>query len=140
MNEELHKWKSTEYIAQYIEQVRLDLLEDNQASLVALSISLDRNYGFILKTKEQLNRDDHETLITYIVEQLKSYDYRVNREGAGEIMLQASVKARVHGKQLFGTTKVIDKGFEIRVLVTPYIDRFYEKASLRKELIELLFG
>ncbi len=136
----MYKWKSTEYITQFLEQLRLDLLENNQASTVGLNISLDRNYGFIVKTRDNLNKEDHLQLKEYMVDQLKSHGYKVNREVGEEILLQASVRARVNGNQLFGTTKLIDKGYEIRILVTPYNDRYYGEVSEKRELVDLLFG
>lgn len=140
MNEELHKWKNAEHIAQYIEQVRLDLSQDNQASLVVKSIKLDGNYGFILLTKDRLSLEDHEKLKAYVISQLKEFGYRVNRTSEGEVLLQASVKERVKGNQLFGTTKIMDKGYELRILVSPYNDRSYEGKVGRGELIGLLFS
>ena len=139
MNEEIYNWKNKEHIAQYLEQARLDLLEDNQASLVVKEVSLADNYGFILLAADQLNIADKEFLKQYIVGQLKEYGYKINRENKEEIIMQASVRERIKGNQLFGTTKIIDKGYELRILVSPYKDRSYAKVLDKKELIDLLF-
>jgi hypothetical protein len=139
VEEKIYEWKSNDHIIQFLEQVRLDLLQNNQASLVAINVTLERNYGFIIATKNNLPPKDHDFFIEFLRFQLTEFGYRVNRELGTEILLQASVKSRVHGKQLFGTIKIINKGFELRILVTPYVDKGYNKAMLRKDLIDVLF-
>lgn len=140
MEEKIHRWKSKDIVAQYLETIRLDLSENNEQSSIAFNIELDRNYGFIVKTAGTLSDVDKVMFHEYIIQQLKEYGYTVNRKLEEETLLQASVRARVHGKQLFGTIKLVNKPFEVRVLVTPYIDSSYDEALKRRELLDVLFS
>ncbi len=140
MEEYLYKWKSTDHIGQFMEQLRLDLLEDNQASTIVLRVSLDRNYGFVFKTKNYLTVEDRTTFLDYLNATLIEFGYRLVRGDGQESIFQASVRSRVNGNQLFGTIKVMDLAYEIRLLVTPYNDRSYSQALKEKELIDVLFA
>lgn len=139
LEEELNRWKNQDVVQQYFERARYDLLNDEKDSHVAINIDLQSNYGFILKTKEHFTESDHKILYMYLYMNLKEYGYRLSSEKEGEMVLQASVKERVKGNQLFGTIRLIDKEYEIRVLVVPYNGAGYEEGAGREKLLEVLF-
>lgn len=134
-------WHKQEFIQQYFERLREAFSDDEKNSpTIVETVELDHNYAIILLTDKALNENDVEHLITYIIDRLKIYGYQLNSSSADDYTLQASVRNRVSGIQLFGTIKIVKKKNELRLLVTPYNDRQYERPLNRFKLMEVLFA
>ena len=132
-------WRSSSLISQYFNSL-LEFSEDESLNKLVTEIQLGSNYGFVLRMKDLLTIQDQGFFSQFILEQLKSIGYQINQSANGKHHLQASVKERVAGNQLYGTIRIIEKKDEIQMLITPYSDRQYNIAGNRKELFRFLFS
>ena len=142
MNEPQARWESQIFIRQYFEKL-LEAYKNqddiNSCDLLEV-IHLEGSYGIILHLDHVLNTFDVNQFYQYITKQLLSMEYVVNSKTEHQISFQAAVRKRVSGVQLFGNIRMIKEIDEIRIIVTPYVDRQFEPAMDPEELIYLLFS
>lgn len=133
-------WYKQAFIQQYFERLRQAFTDDERnVPKILETVELNHNYAIIFLTSLTLNELDKKHFGEYLVDRLKSYGYQVTSTSGKEIILQASVRNRVSGIQLFGTIKLVEEKSELRLLVTPYNDRQYERPLNRFKLMEILF-
>lgn len=134
-------WYKQEFIQHYFERLLKAFTDDERnVPKILETIELGHNYGIIFLTENALNEQDRKYFIKYLISRLKDYGYQMTSSTETEFILQASVRKRVSGIQLFGTVKIVEMNNEVRVLVTPYNDRQYESPLNRFKLMEVLLA
>ena len=133
--ENFEDWLMKKPVQDYLElslEEALNPYSSNPTNIVT-EINFDNNYGYLFKTIGFLNPEDKMQLVNYFVYALKEEGYKlVNKNSENyPITLQACVKQRVHGEQLYGTIKIFSEPGEIRVLVTPFNDHQYNESKCK---------
>lgn len=136
-----NEWLERPFARQYTERLLQELTgELTDSTSFIEEIALQQNYGFIIKTAEVLTAIDVTLLMEYFVRQLIAVGYTESKRSANQINMQASVRNRVNGIQLYGNIKIVRKSSELRILVTPYTDRQYKEAIDKLELMNVLLS
>lgn len=142
MEGQLSKWYEEPYVRQYFEKIKEQFFIEHtiQSEKLIESIEYGNNFGLIIFTKDVLKNKEIEFLKSHFIEQLLSIGYVIKSGNEKEFKLQASLKARINGLQLFGNISILTFPAELQILIKPYSGFEYNQALDREELVHLLFS